>query len=66
LLIQAYVTATGAAGGVPAPVETTHWSTRKLADGTTELTEEAAANRSAETWHAWVDRGTTGGQTTLT
>jgi len=65
-LIQAYVTATGAAGAVPAPVEGTHWTSRVLADGTTELTEAAAANRSTETWNVWVDRGTTGGQTTIT
>ena len=65
-LIQAYVTATGAAGGVPAPVEGTHWTQRTLADGTTELTEAAAVNRSTETWNIWVDRGTVGGQSVVT
>ena len=66
LLIQAYNTTTGAAGGVPSPVEGTHWTQRTLADGTLELTEAAAVSRVAETWSIWADRGTTGGQTTVT
>jgi len=64
-LIQAYVTASGAAGAIPAPVEGTHWTQRTLPDGTTELTEAAAANRSTETWNIWVDRGTIGGLSTV-